>query len=219
MFGLRFVLIITPLIFPLLCVIFSLAGLNAYENFIIKEDGLLETCSFFIWLGLAVVFVGYGLALKKSTLKLCVYFFVALCALFIAMEEISWGQRVFDIQTPKVMQEMNLQQEINLHNLKVGNIRINRILTRVGGLVILIYFFIFPWLYQRKNKFVVGIVNYFKAPMIELKYVWIILVYALISDLWVSHERHGELMEFYAPFLILLMFAGGYKKVKESPSG
>lgn len=212
----RFTLIFSPLIFPLLCIAFSLLGFKSYENFLIREDGLLETCSFFIWMGLAVVFSGYGLALKKSTLKLCVYFFIALCAFFIAMEEISWGQRVFDIQTPESMQEMNLQNETNLHNLKVGNIRINRILTRVGALVILTYFFIFPWLYQRKNKFVVGLVNYFKVPLIELKYIWIIAVYALISDLLVTHERHGELMEFYAPFLILVFFAGSYRSVKST---
>lgn len=212
----RFTLILVPLIFPLLCIAFSLLGLKSYENFLIKEDGLLETCSFFIWIGLAVVFSGYGLALKKSTFKLCVYFFIALCAFFIAMEEISWGQRVFDIQTPEVMQEMNLQNETNLHNLKVGNIRINRILTRVGALVIITYFLIFPWLYQRGNKFVVGLIDYFKIPLIELKHAWVIALYALISDLLVTHERHGELMEFYAPFLILVLFVGGYQSVKNT---
>ena len=214
MFNFRFVAILAPLIFPVLCVIFALTGFDEFGGFLIKEDGLLETCSFFIWVGLAVVFVGYGLALKKSTFKLCVYLFVALGAFFVAMEEISWGQRVFDIETPKAMQEMNLQKEINLHNLKVGEVRVNRILTRVGSLILIAYFFIVPWLYQRKTKFITGLVDYFKAPLIELKYAPIVAVYAVITYVFVAHDRHGELMEFYGPFLILVLFAGGYKQMK-----
>jgi hypothetical protein len=33
------------------------------------------------------------------------------------MEEISWGQRIFDIQNPKYFEEHNTQKEISIHNL------------------------------------------------------------------------------------------------------
>ena len=33
------------------------------------------------------------------------------------MEEISWGQRIFDIDTPEALKEVNVQKEINIHNL------------------------------------------------------------------------------------------------------
>lgn len=33
-------------------------------------------------------------------------------------EEISWGQRILDIETPALMNEINYQQEINIHNIK-----------------------------------------------------------------------------------------------------
>lgn len=36
---------------------------------------------------------------------------------FVGMEEISWGQRVLGIETPRALAEINLQEEANLHNL------------------------------------------------------------------------------------------------------
>jgi hypothetical protein len=36
--------------------------------------------------------------------------------LILALEEISWGQRIFDISTPDYIKELNAQNEINFHN-------------------------------------------------------------------------------------------------------
>ena len=41
----------------------------------------------------------------------------AIGCLFIAFEEISWGQRLFDIPTPRVLELHNNQKELNLHNV------------------------------------------------------------------------------------------------------
>jgi hypothetical protein len=40
--------------------------------------------------------------------------------IFLAAEEISWGQRILGIETPAALREVNVQGEINLHNLTVG---------------------------------------------------------------------------------------------------
>lgn len=37
--------------------------------------------------------------------------------IFVAMEEIAWGQQFFDIKTPLGMKEINLQNEITFHNI------------------------------------------------------------------------------------------------------
>jgi hypothetical protein len=34
-------------------------------------------------------------------------------------EEISWGQRIFNIKTPEIIREINVQGEINIHNLNI----------------------------------------------------------------------------------------------------
>jgi hypothetical protein len=36
---------------------------------------------------------------------------------FAAGEEISWGQRIFEVDTPRVLVDGNQQDELNLHNL------------------------------------------------------------------------------------------------------
>lgn len=38
--------------------------------------------------------------------------------LLVALEEISWGQRIFGVETPDFLTSRNLQKETNLHNLE-----------------------------------------------------------------------------------------------------
>ena len=44
------------------------------------------------------------------------HFGLAALVFFIAMEEISWGQRIFHIDVPYVFRRYNVQKELNLHN-------------------------------------------------------------------------------------------------------
>jgi len=45
---------------------------------------------------------------------------LALALFYTVMEEISWGQRIFDIKSPDFFKDNNLQRETNLHNMLVG---------------------------------------------------------------------------------------------------
>lgn len=47
----------------------------------------------------------------------CAYVFMAIAVFFIAMEEISWGQRIFGWGTPSALSQINCQNETNVHNL------------------------------------------------------------------------------------------------------
>ena len=53
--------------------------------------------------------------MKKNVFFLCLglTFFLGFA------EEISWGQRIFNISTPESIKEINLQQELNIHNLYI----------------------------------------------------------------------------------------------------
>jgi hypothetical protein len=46
------------------------------------------------------------------------YILLSIGLFFIAMEEISWGQRIFNVSTPELLLSSNLQKEMNIHNLK-----------------------------------------------------------------------------------------------------
>jgi hypothetical protein len=93
----------------------------------VREDGIIEDLGA---LGLLLASIGFGVAYRRSSsarrvaagmakavkrnvfyLLLCLFFAVAF------MEEISWGQRIFHVQTPEALKQLNRQGETNLHNL------------------------------------------------------------------------------------------------------
>lgn len=82
------------------------------------EDGILEnsTAAFFLiasLISLIILFTNKKIPLSwKIVLPVYAFGFFVL-----AGEEISWGQRIFGIETAEVMQEHNVQNENNLHNL------------------------------------------------------------------------------------------------------
>lgn len=82
-----------------------------------REDGPVE------WIGFASFLAGSVLALVaawrlRPALRPAVAAAVlGAVLLFAAGEEISWGQRVFEVDTPEVLVDSNQQDELNLHNL------------------------------------------------------------------------------------------------------
>ena len=52
-------------------------------------------------------------------LKKLVYLGLGLLFFFGAGEEISWGQRIFNVATPQVLLPVNAQEELNIHNLSI----------------------------------------------------------------------------------------------------
>ena len=83
------------------------------------EDGVSE------WWSVATYFVAAGLAgatgwrLRRTGYSGLAAIQLLLAAIFLigAMEEISWGQRLFDWGTPQALQAVNQQGEITIHNL------------------------------------------------------------------------------------------------------
>jgi hypothetical protein len=83
------------------------------------EDGWIENAQFSLYclgalLSIRVCSVLYRGGVFAWAL---IYGVVGLALLWIAGEEISWGQRIFGLETPDWMQRHNLQHEMNLHNL------------------------------------------------------------------------------------------------------
>lgn len=83
-----------------------------------NEDALVENLQFFFFFatGLMGIWLADRFRRAKDGLNALAYAFFGLLCVFIAMEEISWGQRVFDFGTPDAFKS-NIQDEFNLHNL------------------------------------------------------------------------------------------------------
>ncbi len=80
-----------------------------------EEDG------FFEYLTASLFFVSSVLMLRLA-LKRNRFFFLFFLLLFIgAGEEISWGQRILQLDTPDSIKKMNVQGELTIHNLEFVN--------------------------------------------------------------------------------------------------
>ncbi|MET0287237.1 MAG: hypothetical protein ABW352_22320 [Polyangiales bacterium] len=122
--------------FAMLAVTLGLAELApARFERLMQEDGPAEWATFLAF----ALAGGIGLrALWKKRVedKLARLTLLAVCGfcLFVAGEEISWGQRIIGFRPPALFLEHNFQQESNLHNLLKGILDTRWMVLMVAGL-------------------------------------------------------------------------------------
>lgn len=108
-------------IFALVKIITNNSGIYWYFT---AEDSLIEDASSLVYFLACFCTVLTALSLRKRGLKKYgnLMIVLSLMFLFIAMEEISWGQRFLRIESPEFFQKHNYQNEITLHNIGSGYI-------------------------------------------------------------------------------------------------
>jgi hypothetical protein len=88
------------------------------------EDSLFEYVTAIAFLGTSITFLLIFVHLRRTnapTPALQKLAFLALAGIFFfgAGEEISWGQRLLNIETPEAIKAINEQDELTLHNLNI----------------------------------------------------------------------------------------------------
>lgn len=113
------VLFLLPLVLLVAMVLLKLEAPLHYKS-LVREDGLVENLQFLLFFGAGVVAILAGRRLGAAGLKLhCgLYWLLGIGLLVVAMDEISWGQRLFGIATPERVAAVNLQNELTVHNLE-----------------------------------------------------------------------------------------------------
>ncbi len=88
-------------------------------RFVLEEDGLVETLQFFCFLGGAIVSALVARSRWRSghRWQAALFALTAGALLFIAGEEIAWGQRLLRLETPEWLGQINDQEEITVHNI------------------------------------------------------------------------------------------------------
>ena len=125
--------------------------------------------------------------------------------LFGAGEEISWGQRIFQIKSPSFFLQNNSQGEINLHNLYFYNHKINKIFFGTFlSIVMVFYLLIMPWLYNRYKKFAASLDSW-AIPIPRGFHTISCLVLFFIIQMSASAKK-GELLEFANCWVVLIIF-------------
>ena len=82
-----------------------------------KEDGIFEYSTFILLLICCLLSVNLAFKLSGQYRRVLMCSFLALVFFVMAGEEISWGQRILNFNTPEIIQTVNVQGETNLHNL------------------------------------------------------------------------------------------------------
>ena len=96
--------------------------LNAYDEPLyylsVQEDELLEWATFWGFAVAGSVYFAHACRQLKSTRQLPWFVFgLAVFCFLVAMEEISWGQRILGYRAPDFFLAENFQQELNFHNV------------------------------------------------------------------------------------------------------
>lgn len=108
-----------PFIFVAVMLGIKTVSRDSYR-WLIREDGVLEwaTALAFIAAVLFSIRLARRLAQDREVWLAVLYGLLALALLFATLEEISWGQRVFGLETPEYFVERSTKPEINVHNLR-----------------------------------------------------------------------------------------------------
>lgn len=117
-------------------------------DFLTREDSLLQWAQFAGFLAAGALGLAVALKLRAAGRRLAgrLYVIYALASVFVAGEEISWGQRIFGWGTPSAFEDVNKQHETTIHNVSHAIDIFN-----LGMLAIGLYGFLVPWILWRQR--------------------------------------------------------------------
>ena len=107
------------LLTPTLLLLISIFRVTHHQQYLLLviEDGPLEYFQFTAFLTSGIFAALIAFINRKVKYISILYLILSLGLIFIAFEEISWGQRIYDLQTPEALVSINRQDEITLHNI------------------------------------------------------------------------------------------------------
>jgi hypothetical protein len=103
-------------------------------RFLMREDSVLEWTQVLCMASAAVIAAAVALRLRRQGLVVPAVLWAAFAAgcFVIAGEEIAWGQRLLDLETPEALDKINHQGELTGHNIRPVQDTINVIFTAAG---------------------------------------------------------------------------------------
>ena len=202
-------LIVSFLIITVVIGIYFFYTNKDFYAYLVQEDGFFENLtSIFLFLSSFYLFYFFISNIKLKSIWWKMGIIIMIIGLFFgAGEEISWGQRIFHIESSKFFNENNSQKETNLHNMIVDGVKLNKLIfSNLLSIIFSIYFLILPILW-RKNNFIKKTINQFGIPTANNYQVIIFMISSLIIILSISNERKWEIWEYtfaLTMFLIVL---------------
>lgn len=178
------------------------------------EDGIVEWMQFLCFSALAgmlgfAFFERLKLSERRVLELLALGGLSLLCALA-ALEEISWFQRIFDVQSSEFFLKNNRQGETNIHNLAVGDGSLHKnVLLKLIFIAGITHNLILPLVARAKpgvRRWVESLGLY--LPPLSASIVYLVLV--ALSHALVDHPRKGELGEMFGAVHYMATVFGAY---------
>ena len=137
------------------------------------------------------------------------YALLAVLSVLAAGEEISWGQRLLGLETPESVRDANLQEELNVHNLRgvypiyVAGMLLVGLYGSVGS------WFVYRWKGWRSPNW------YLFMPPLFLGGAFLQLVlYRLVRYSGQTGHRYGEWCEFCVAAAIAVFVALNVRRLR-----
>jgi len=117
---LKLAIFLFPIVFIICTVLLKSNCPGWYRKLMTNEDSIIEWLTFiFYFIAFIISFsISTTFYKRNSVLFFFMYLLLSIGFFFIAMEEISWGQRILNLKTPEILGYFNRQNEINFHNIK-----------------------------------------------------------------------------------------------------
>ncbi|MCZ4351789.1 hypothetical protein O4H61_04615 [Roseovarius aestuarii] len=171
------------------------------------EDGPVEWgTAVCLALAAVVLFRNSGALWSKSgKAAALITAFYGVIYIFGAGEEISWGQRIFGLESGDFFSEHNFQNEITAHNLVVGDKQLTKTLFGPAlTLVLLLYLVVLPLLHPR-IVWMQTFAHSLSVPVPGKRHVLLTILASLVM-LAVNMDRKWEVYEFVFALLSLSIF-------------
>ncbi len=105
-----------------------------------REDHWVENLTA-VWFFLASLLFFTIAGTERDVFRRIVYVLGGIALLFVAGEEISWGQRIVGFSTPDFLMDLNRQKEFNFHNIPESSYKLDRYGTLMLCMVTCMAFF------------------------------------------------------------------------------
>lgn len=194
----------------------KILGYRSYDDFyeLVKEDGVTEYLTTLFLFICCIIFAVRAVRSYRNKNNKQLIFNIIMCLLFFfgTGEEISWGQRIFNIQTGEFFLENNYQKEINLHNLKIGNINLNILIFSKLMFVALLFYFVILDILAWKSKKIRKLITDFDVPLPKLHHTTILIIQNILVTT-IGLLKDSELNELSLAGILFLVFISPAKRI------
>lgn len=187
---------------------------------LVSEDSWAEYATFLCWF--FTMFILVWILVRYPEFRKPGYFLFAFAAFFMAMEEISWGQRIFKCNPPEIFRTFNIQGEMNLHNFVETRhyYRYIELVIFIGGIVLPVLTMLSGKLRELCKRIGIPIVHFRYWPLfiLTISFFEFHAIVHKLSDYCIRFLREDELVEISFGLAVFLMTSDWLLKLRSKAS-